>query len=101
MAKHTPGPWEVGELERNEALPIYGGNATLVADVNAWWINTGWAAAEQPMANAMLIAAAPELLAALVEVRKKLAALNSGSENIWAAADAAILKATRQPTVAP
>ena len=60
MNKHTPGPWRVDHKD-NGALQIYGQG--LIA-------NMAGQSATQP-ANAALIAAAPELLAAL----ERLAAL--------------------------
>lgn len=52
-AKHTPGPWDVS-FGRNDAAIHAGGTIAMIDDVM-----TGW------RANAALIAAAPELLAAL------------------------------------
>ena len=55
MTEHTPGPWEVNG---NHRLDICAGNAGVVATVLAPTTVNG-------KANARLIAAAPDLLAAL------------------------------------
>jgi len=65
---HTPGPWHVGPFDRdnqifsdNGRMRLESGGTTLypIATVNDGWDNT------EDEANALLIAAAPELLAAL------------------------------------
>lgn len=56
MAQHTPGPWDVS-FGRNDAAIHAGGTIAMIDDVM-----TGW------RANARLIAAAPELLAALGDI---------------------------------
>ena len=53
---HTPGPWDVS-FGRNDAAIHAGGTIAMIDDVM-----TGW------RANARLIAAAPELLAALGDI---------------------------------
>lgn len=58
--KHTPGPWEVtGDRDSDEGLTVEarGGEVAFIAST------TGYARAD--IANAFLIAAAPELLEAL------------------------------------
>lgn len=102
-AKHTPGPWEVRKLNSGcvagtipVCTPDYGKalmSGTNVANVNG-------KAGEQE-ANARLIAAAPDLLTALIEVVRVNEAEATCPE--WATAmlqaHAAIAKATGQPTV--
>jgi hypothetical protein len=65
---HTPGPWRLAENDETlivtEALDDEG-NCTVIAD-----IATGIPRSEQ-FANARLIAAAPELLKALQEVKEQ------------------------------
>ena len=56
MSKHTPGPWEI----KNQNLVAEGGNCVL-ANLHMWQGD----APDEGKANARLIAAAPELLAAL------------------------------------
>lgn len=58
-AKHTPAPWEVNNLEEAETVFYIGGQSGSIA--SAW--NKGGGEGE---ANARLIAAAPDLLEALI-----------------------------------
>jgi hypothetical protein len=67
--KHTPGPWKVYETSHRQSGPggeqIFkvaksGFGGGLIADVSCWWVSTAAA-----MANARIIAAAPDLLEAL------------------------------------
>lgn len=64
--KHTPGPWLLN------GFYIYRDGATRIAAVSNWCISGADAFAET-VANARLIAAAPELLEALIEVTATLA----------------------------
>ena len=58
-AQHTPGPWSVSP---NDCFAIYAGDTcNQVAKATAWHDHR-----EEAMANAILMAAAPELLAACV-----------------------------------
>lgn len=64
--KHTPGPWTVdtnggGRFSNSIAAKVVASG--LIADVSDWWYDVG-----QAEANAHLIAAAPDLLEALVEL---------------------------------
>lgn len=65
MEKHTPGPWSI---DWNVArLDIYGGDErTLIATLRRSALSEGVDAAAR--ANALLIAAAPELLEALQKI---------------------------------
>ena len=67
---HTPGPWKIGARE-GENLPILdsAGNNLALADFAEVANN-----ADKVEANARLIAAAPELLAALKEAHRILLA---------------------------
>jgi hypothetical protein len=67
---HTPGPWEADDSIENKPQHGKGGEQIfkvvksgfgggIVADVSCWWYDR-----ESAKANARLIAAAPELLAA-------------------------------------
>ena len=61
MSKHTPGPWKVYYLEKNsDGEPCI---MTATHCVGHIWIND--ISREQAAANAVLIAAAPDLLEAL------------------------------------
>ena len=66
--KHTPGPWEAREFavmdhEQTKGIGIYSGDDCMSDLV----FGQGWSD-DQVRANARLIAAAPELLAALEEL---------------------------------
>jgi len=56
--KHTPEPWTVDDLRPDGNLEIVGGDDVLVAEVDPD------GSEEEVLANAALIAAAPDLLAA-------------------------------------
>ena len=67
VAKHTPGPWSINRSKNGYPYQIYAANGTHVRSV------TRWAALSVPAlpegeANAHLIAAAPDLLAACKEI---------------------------------
>lgn len=84
--KHTPGPWDVSKLTSPDYAPEY----VVCADASA-----RWHAVVKGEANARLIAAAPELLAALRRLmplwdREDVA--DTWSED-FEAAEAAIAKA--------
>ena len=77
---HTPGTWDVS-FGRNDAAIHAGGTIAMIDDVM-----TGW------RANARLIAAAPDLLAALIELQQMVEAGES-NEGTHAVVRAAIAKA--------
>lgn len=77
-ASHTPGPWTISGASTIKTL---GGNKTYIASI---------AKNDRP-ANARLIAAAPDLLAALEELC--LAPNKHRPDEYWEAARAAIAKA--------
>jgi hypothetical protein len=61
MSKHTPGPWEVGYHDKH-------GQRTVLSqhiEICTCWHHSVGAIEKEMEANARLIAAAPELLAAL------------------------------------
>lgn len=78
--QHTPGPWDVS-FGRSDAAIHAGGTIAMIDDVM-----TGW------RANAALIAAAPDLLAALIELQQMVEAGES-NEGTHAVVRAAIAKA--------
>lgn len=98
MSKHTPGPWHHTTMLHG-VQGIYGPDRYMVADAG----NTRRSVAEQ-VANARLIAAAPELLEALQECITEDGAVAFASEDFYKAkqrlmainniARAAIAKAT-------
>ena len=79
MTKHTAAPWHHGGYE------IQDDKGALICNLS------GWRGEQQTLANARLIAAAPELLEAL-----KVLVANGGigSEDMFDDARAAIAKAT-------
>lgn len=88
---HTPGPWEVRKTASGNPF-IYSGKIN-VAGVAMARHGIDVATSE---ANARLIAAAPELLAALIELRDAAynAYADSSCNEAFALADAVISKAT-------
>lgn len=66
-AKHTEGPWTF-DRDWNRIPTIIGADGSLVADIRKSSVNKGGGVVDMPEreANARLIAAAPELLAALI-----------------------------------
>lgn len=96
-AKHSPGPWKSHPIEKSHGLPYVPVAAeTLIARVYSKHFGDD----EQAAANGHLIAAAPELLEALQDYRKRFhrAVIASGSDPTMAdaaceKADAAIAKA--------
>lgn len=74
--KHTKGPWIVMEYTDGEIqICANGGNEKIA--VMTW--TTGGTPTENDRANAKLLAAAPELLEALREIRNEM----SESGNTW------------------
>jgi hypothetical protein len=76
MAEHTPGPWEVGGVgntcvtpstDKQERICVCWDTFPKQLDDGSWEDHT-----QEIQANARLIAAAPELLAALKECRDRL-----------------------------
>lgn len=95
--KHTPGPWEIQQLETNRNgydWPTFAVRSpqnvclAVVGDVDRHH-------AEQHPANARLIAAAPDLLAALIELRDSYpwSANRTVGGELWSQVNAAIAKA--------
>lgn len=99
MSNHTPGPWET--IDGAEVYPTSGTTSycPLARVEGPWSGSTLYANASEARANGRLIAAAPELLAALIACREQLAVwVDTGSldEADFAAvkmADEAIRKA--------
>ncbi|MCO6445003.1 MAG: hypothetical protein J5J04_13050 [Anaerolineae bacterium] len=110
MSKHTPGPWEVGKIShRKQRVDINSPVPDPRLNYSRWdGLARVYGVNGQPLlgskimlANARLIAAAPELLEALTdllgvteEVAKKYGLSYSELESYNAAARAAIRKAT-------
>ena len=83
MSKHTPGPWKVNYAKFNEVKTSDGARVATCSNLNGL-VNL--------QANARLIAAAPELLDALIECLECEFAVTDKSA--IAKAQAAIAKAT-------
>lgn len=85
--RHTPGPWTVSEGHKNRI--IWGGD-DVVAEVH-WWVIEG---AAESKANALLIAAAPDLLAvAKAFLASYPGGINDGLDAVRSQARAAISRA--------
>lgn len=61
MSEHTPGPWTVEAFDRLDKQIVIG-------PYHIAWVDADDLSHEEAAANARLIAAAPDLLAALQEV---------------------------------
>ena len=98
-AKHTPGPWQIADENNNSCGVLLGIEHNLVACLdrqcsNTWKIVIG---RDEMLANARLIAAAPDLLEALEWVMDRL--VDKHEDDIAAQkARAAIAKATKVQT---
>jgi len=100
MSKHTPGPWNCEGGHGNTSVVIEGPNGEVLGNVRAF-IPSGeirhgspmmmpWA---EGMTNARLIAAAPELLAALQGMVYYYGSVSADVDELFKAS-AAIAKAT-------
>jgi hypothetical protein len=89
QTKHTPGPWHIGVRTFHAGRDVYGpkGEPVAVAD-------DAITATPEAEANARLIAAAPNLLAALQAIMGDPDAVDHILHLDAVAADAAIAKAT-------
>ncbi|HEP9635415.1 TPA: hypothetical protein VDW08_003767 [Pseudomonas aeruginosa] len=86
--KHTPGPWEIERY--SDGLIQIVGDVRIVSDDEENVTTVVEAVSRGDEANARLIAAAPELLDALVA----LVECEQTTPELWEAARAAIAKAT-------
>ena len=90
MSAHTPGPWAI-EPDDNEQLNIY-------AEERAFWVallphQCVRSIEEQQKINARLIAAAPDLLAALRDAEVLIDSRSPMAEDVFQKTRAAIAKA--------
>ncbi len=90
MTKHTAAPWHVGMPPPNGEQAIGAQNGMMVAVAT-----TGVGMKEETLANARLIAAAPELLEALKDLLDKVS-IDDWNEKVYYQAQAAIAKAEEQ-----
>lgn len=85
---HTPGPWQEGESHESK-VDIISEKFVLIATVKG-----GIASSAPKNANARLIAAAPDLLAALSELLAEAEEFHNPNTEGWNMARAAIARAT-------
>lgn len=96
MSGHTPGPWEIDGLDPyNKAFGISARNAEGYKTPVVVWRGMGRPASEEGKANARLIAAAPDLLAALKLVADS-GLFSSYDDRAWGTVNGAIDKAEGQ-----
>lgn len=69
--KNTPGPWHIENTDLNQQYNIEANGSEVASTV------TSWTNDEENLANAKLIAAAPDMLDILVECQKYHLELNS------------------------
>lgn len=89
MSKHTPGPWDYSWEIQPNGCPTVGHRGLMVCMVAHSAKDPDQK--ETALANANLIAAAPDLLEALIDVRRALELANFTGE--LAVVDAAIARA--------
>ena len=90
-AQHTPGPWKV-------ASGPFGATVFVGEEENPRIVSDAAASDPENVANARLIAAAPDLLAALREARERMMGGSPAIRRLIERTDAAIAKAEgRQP----
>lgn len=72
MSKHTPGPWEFKPIPADYAFRAPDNDDAMILSPNGVCPGTVWSYGEEGVANARLIAAAPELYAALKALYENL-----------------------------
>lgn len=92
-AVHTAGPWTLGATSSTARDHAIIAGSMVIARVNGFGYPVGEGWSPESAANARLISAAPDLLAAL----KAVVALSDRKHDAWDAAHAAIAKAERAP----
>jgi hypothetical protein len=92
MSKHTPGPWS---LHEHESLFVVGPDGNMVADTDMP-ADRGYRS-PQCKANAKLIAAAPDLLAACKAAWLLMTPKTPGQHNAYRLLHEAIIKAEGGP----
>lgn len=92
--KHTPGPWKVRTNVHKECNGDSWGwvSPDTLSNISLPGISIHWTGGTG-LANAKLIAAAPELLEALIQVRKLIGPYDSAFNEVLPLIDAAITKA--------
>jgi hypothetical protein len=101
MSKHTPGPWKsvasnshrtFNQISIRPVTPAIKGMILPIAKVSTYDLSEYGGGTGS--ANARLISAAPDLLAALQEVEWEVEQYAEGFELLWGKVAAAIAKAT-------
>jgi len=99
MAKHTPGPWAVHPIKAQVDCGALDEDGDLLPLCQLLW-PTAYRGEDETLANAHLIAAAPDLLAAAIEANRTGAKTVNGNAAISPKAfdmlAAAIARATTQ-----
>ena len=93
-ASHTPGPWTTHADAPFEVVMDDGDVNPLIATVNACSASVD---RPQALADARLIAAAPDLLAALEALTAWAERMGGWDASCWRDAEAAIARATGRP----
>lgn len=101
MSKHTPGPWEVERSEGGYEQAWVKGSKRIIVTVHGRTrtSNVFTRLNDEDLANARLIAAAPEMLEALKLIRKRQFLVERTADavhlpaDVAAAVEAAIVKA--------
>ena len=93
ITQHTPGPWRAGSIRGDLVDCIYSADSIRVATIETW---IGPKESAESEANARLIAAAPDLLAALQRAYVDIATrkVRKGDGAILALLRTVIAKAT-------
>ena len=100
MSKHTPGPWYVGTEFYDQGRHIYATQTVRDDEGEEWHPLIATTDDDERLidwqANARLIAAAPELLEALIEYKRMYEEAQSagGWQGVYETGNAAIAKAT-------
>lgn len=97
MTKHTPGPWKVSRADRDGAeVRAIASVAWCGAAASFGLTETQTIDGDEAYVNACLIAAAPDLLAALEDLERTAGLAASHDDPVRVAARAAIAKARGQ-----
>lgn len=95
LVQHTPGPWEFDGVDTVGSALANADVATLIAVRDTNYTHGGKWNTDAMEANGRLIAAAPDLYAAL----KEILAITDRNHVVWSAARAAICKVERNGVV--
>jgi hypothetical protein len=100
MTKHTPGPWYIGTDFSDQGRHIYAAQMVCDDDGEEWYPLIASTDDDERLidwqANARLIAAAPEMFAALLQLIEAATHHEADAPAALKAARAAIAKATQE-----